>query len=121
MNIFSWLVLGHLLADWVFQNDWMAIGKRHCFFSFSGVIHYLLYTTIILIVLCLFSKEPPTICLIALVGTVVFVSHWLVDGTSIVHGWMQIFGQRQQPMVYIAIDQTLHLLILGVIANWLSS
>ena len=43
MTMFSWLLLGHLLGDWLLQNDWMAQGKRQGFFTLAGLIHFTIY------------------------------------------------------------------------------
>lgn len=55
-----------------------------------------------------------------LVALFVFFSHWLIDGTNLVAFWMRLFGQRPQAMVAIVIDQTLHLVLLGVVALFLT-
>jgi hypothetical protein len=49
-----------------------------------------------------------------LVNTFVFLSHWLIDGTNLVQQWMRWVGQRDQVMVRVVIDQTLHLLVLAI-------
>jgi len=119
MNLFNWLILGHFVADWLFQSDWMAIGKRERFFARAGLAHYALYTLIILLTLKSFSHQSGGIASCLLVGALIFLSHWLIDGSQLIRRWMRFFGQRDQVMVTMVIDQTLHLLILGTIATWL--
>jgi hypothetical protein len=113
MNMFSWLLLGHLLGDWLLQNDWMARGKKRGLFTKAGMVHFVTYTAIILLVFWLFNygKLNPGSTLVA--GIIVFVSHWLIDATDIVQGWMHFYGQSDREMVRVMVDQTLHLLALG--------
>jgi hypothetical protein len=119
MNLFSWLILGHFIADWLLQSDWMALGKRRRFFSKPGLIHYGLYTGVITLIVQVFQARTNLVTFISQVGTLVFFSHWLIDGTNLILTWMRFFRQREQGVVYLAIDQTLHLLVLGLLAAWL--
>lgn len=111
--MFSWLLLGHLLGDWLLQNDWMAQGKKQGLFTKAGMTHFVTYTIMILLVFWLFNNGElnPTAALA--VGVIVFVSHWLIDATDIVQGWMHFYGQSDREMVRVMVDQTLHLLALG--------
>ena len=129
MNLFGWLLLGHFVADWLLQSDWMAIGKRRHFCARAGLVHYLVYTLTILLVVqgwrdphpLLIPSSPLVIKLhLLLVALLVFFSHWLIDGTNVVHLWMRLYKQRQQTIVYLVIDQTLHLVVLGVVAALLT-
>ncbi len=129
MNLFGWLVLGHFIGDWLLQNDWMAIGKKRHFFALAGLVHYLLYTATILLVLHWVHDPRLPIAILSpfvikvlmvLVALFIFFSHWLIDGTNLVAAWMGLFGQRPQAMVAIVIDQTLHLVVLGVVALFLT-
>ena len=113
MTPFGWLCLSHLVADWMLQNDWMACGKRTKFTSIAGLTHYAIYTAVIALTLFLnFPSLDVTSQL--LINTFVFLSHWLIDGTNLVQQWMRWVGQRDQTMVRLVIDQTLHLLVLAV-------
>lgn len=119
MNLFGWLILGHFVADWLLQSDWMALGKRQRFFALPGLIHYAVYTIVIVLIIYFNSTYIDSLASTLLLGAIVFVSHWLVDGTDLVRHWMRLLGQRHQLMVYIVIDQTLHLLLLGILLAWL--
>lgn len=129
MNLFGWLLLGHFVADWLLQSDWMAMGKRRHFFARAGIVHYLVYTATLLFILSWWdepSLAPGASSALAtslqtlLLALVIFLSHWLIDGANLIHTWMRLWGQRQQTMVYLVIDQTLHLLVLGLIAAFLT-
>ena len=119
MTIFSWLLLGHLVGDFVLQNDWMAQGKRKGLITLPGMIHFIIYTCIIILALVgmgLFAKS--TLFAIGVL-TLVFVSHWLIDATDVVDAWMRFYGQRPVSIIRLAVDQTFHLLVLaGVALIW---
>jgi len=117
MSIFGWLILGHFVADWILQNDWMAIGKTKGLFSLPGFIHYIVYTLTILVFLGLYAPNCATSAPLLLITVIVFISHWLIDGGNLASRWMQHFGQRDQTMVRVVIDQTFHLLVLGGIVS----
>lgn len=117
MTPFSWLCLSHLVADWMLQSDWMACGKRTKFTSVAGLTHYAIYTAVVALTLfLLFPQLALTNHL--LINTFVFLSHWLIDGTNLVQQWMRWVGQRDQLLVRLVIDQTLHLLVLAVTATF---
>ena len=46
MNIFAWLFVGHMVGDWLLQNDWMARGKKTGMFALPGLVHYSIYTAV---------------------------------------------------------------------------
>jgi hypothetical protein len=117
MNAFGWLLVGHLIGDWLLQNDWMASGKKQSFFSLAGMTHFGLYTVVITSMLWIFcgSGQSGTFYLAA--GATVFFSHWLIDATSIVERWMKFYGQDPtRDFMRIIIDQTLHVIILALIS-----
>jgi len=115
MNIFSWLLLGHLLGDWLLQNDWMARGKREGLFTLAGMAHFATYTAAILTALWLFNDREINLVTSLTTGVSVFVSHWLIDATDIVQRWMRFYGQSDGEMMRVMVDQTLHLLALGLL------
>jgi hypothetical protein len=115
MTPFGWLCLSHLVADWMLQSDWMVSGKRTHFASLAGLVHYTIYTALTTLTLLLIAPGlDATVYL--LLSALVFSSHWLIDGTNLVQWWMHWAGQRDQTMVRLVIDQTLHLLILSIVA-----
>jgi len=115
MDMFSWLLLGHLLGDWLLQNDWMARGKRQRLITLAGMAHFITYTIMILIMIWLYNQYSLNLSLAVAVGGIVFVSHWLIDATNLVQIWMRFYGQSDRELMRIMVDQTLHLLMLGLL------
>ena len=116
MTPFGWLCLSHLVADWLLQSDWMAGGKRTSLLSVAGLVHYTIYTLLIALTLLFIAPTLNTTHYL-LVSSLIFTSHWLIDGTNLVQWWMRCVGQRDQSTVRLVIDQTLHLLVLSVVAT----
>ncbi len=116
MTPFGWLCLSHFVADWMLQSDWMACGKRTSFTNVAGLVHYTIYTLLTTFTLFLIAPDLK-VTLYLLISGFIFLSHWLIDGTNLVQQWMRWVGQRDQAMVRLVIDQTLHLLVLSVVAT----
>ena len=112
MNTFNWLLIGHLVGDWLLQNDWMAWHKKQSFFTRGGIIHFTIYTISIIGALwCAGLRGQPPIFYVSL-GLYIFISHWLIDATTVVERWTFFFHQNDKMFVRIMVDQTLHLLLL---------
>jgi hypothetical protein len=111
------LILGHLLGDYIVQNDWMAAGKtqRHwpCF------VHCLFYT--LAVWACCFWWVHSAWML------AVFAAHYPVDRWRLARWWMvNVSGQEAfatgilSPWSIIVVDNTLHLAVLfgvGLVAR----
>lgn len=98
-------LIGHLVGDYLLQNDWQALNKKRS--SWACFVHVSLYT---LSISC-FTRWPWW----ALV--VVFVTHFVQDRTYIIRWWMNFIGQRQfreklGPWSEIVVDNVFHLLVL---------
>lgn len=121
MNIFTWLVLGHLVGDWVLQNDWMAKGKRQGLVTGAGMVHFIVYTVTCLVAAWLAGVQRQNAALYLGLALFIFVTHWLTDATDIVDFWMRSYRQTNIPMVRMMVDQSFHLIILGGLAAWLAA
>lgn len=115
MNMFCWLLLGHLLGDWLLQNDWMARGKKRGLITMPGMIHFTTYTFMILLTFWFFNNMKIDLVTVCIAGIIIFVSHWLIDATNIVQRWMRFYGQSDREDVRVMVDQTFHLLALGLL------
>jgi hypothetical protein len=117
MSTFNWLFLGHLLGDWVLQNDWMAKRKKKGPFTMAGLAHFTIYSVTLTGTLWLSDDVSRGWLFYLLFGFIVFISHWLIDATDIIERWMHFYRQSHLEVVRTAVDQTLHLLVLaGLIA-----
>ena len=116
MTTFAWLVIGHLVGDWVLQNDWMAQGKRRGLLNPAGVVHFTIYTAAILGAFWLAGVQSWPVASYLALGVVVFLLHWLIDSTRLVQRWMHFSRQSDLETVRLMVDQTLHLLILAILA-----
>ena len=132
------LLVGHLIGDYVVQNDWQAANKTNPAPSFKSydehladggqtrrkwwvghlacTVHCMLYT--LAVWACSFWWMPWW-------GVVAcFVIHWPVDRFGLAKKWMMnVSGQKKfatgalSPWSIIVVDNTFHLLTLGVIAK----
>jgi hypothetical protein len=105
--------LGHLVGDYLLQNDWMALNKKSR--VFPCLVHAALWTASVLF----FSGWPPSVWL----SLVLFVPHFLQDHTQVVKWWMtRVSGQTQfatgpcAPWSMIVVDNVFHLVALW--ATW---
>ncbi|MFH1401864.1 MAG: DUF3307 domain-containing protein [Parcubacteria group bacterium] len=129
-DIFARIVLGHLVGDYLFQGREMALKKSEN--SWRGIIwctvHSLIYTACV----CsfLWTINP-------LIWFLIFLSHWPFDRWSLGSKWLKLIRGRDfmeafnsndkyrdihlvfSCIVYVVVDNTLHLLLMCLIAFWL--
>ncbi|MGI6490940.1 MAG: DUF3307 domain-containing protein [Pelotomaculum sp.] len=105
--LFSWLLLGHLVGDFLFQNRWMAEGKANRWLPL--LVHSLVYTATV------------TVCALAAGGLtwrgilIIFLAHLVLDRRVFVNWWAKNITQSQDvPWLVIMIDQSWHIVILAV-------
>lgn len=126
MNIFTWLLIGHLVGDWMLQNDWMARGKHQRLFTPAIFVHCVIYTLTLLLTLWIATANtatnppangtpPPPYLTFFLV---IFVSHWIIDAGNLAHHWVRFWRQSRLLFVRIMVDQTLHVLVLAAFMEW---
>jgi hypothetical protein len=116
MNTFAWLMMGHLVGDWLLQSDWMAQGKKTGLIRLAGPVHFAIYATVVMGALWLSGVRDKQPVFYLWLSVVLFCSHWLLDGTRLVERWMRLLGQHDPKMVRLMVDQTLHLLVLAALA-----
>ena len=120
MSLFDWLVLGHLMGDFLFQTDNMAQKKSQewpWLLKHAGL--YMVAITIIIIAYALSHPIPPWLAIAA--WLFIFSTHLILDRRSLTARWMQLVGMSpEQPWLVIVVDQIFHLLTLGVVAQTLA-
>lgn len=119
MDTFDWLFVGHLIADWMLQSDWIARNKQRSWFNTPVIIHCLIYTLVLAGALW-FSRggaaQPtPYVAFTA----IIFLSHWLIDAGNLARTWMGMMRQSHLPFVRLMVDQTMHVVVLAVLVEWL--
>lgn len=119
MNTFNWLLVGHLVGDWVLQNEWMVLHKKQAWFTWPGFTHFAIYTLTIYGALWLSGERGLTWVTSLVLLALIFFSHWVVDATHLVQKWMQFYGKGNSFMVEVMVDQTLHIVVLVGIVNLL--
>jgi len=97
----NWLV-GHLVGDYLLQNDWMALNKKKS--SLHCGVHVAVYVASV----WLFTGWPWWALLVTA------VCHFIQDRTSIVRSYMRWMGQESfatgpcAPWSIIAVDNVMH-------------
>jgi hypothetical protein len=117
MNIFTWLLVGHLVGDWLLQNDWMVRGKKRGLLTWPGTIHFTIYTMVIIGTLWLSGARDKNPGFYLVLSTLVFVSHWLIDASNVVEYWMRFYRQSNSAMMRVMVDQILHILVLVIVTR----
>lgn len=116
MTLFGWLVIGHLLGDWILQNDWMAKGKQQSWINRAGLTHFTLYTGVVLVAGGLWGWRGRSLDQLAAIGICLFLTHWLIDAGRLAERWVYFYRQSNVVVVRLMVDQTLHLLVLAGVA-----
>ena len=107
MNLFEWLLIGHLVGDFLLQTNWMAEKKKNELWPL--VAHSLVYTACVsLLALPGGGLSFPAIVLI-------FLTHLLLDKRSFVNFWAyQVTKSNNDLWLKIIIDQSWHIIILAL-------
>lgn len=102
------LLAAHLVGDFVFQNDWMAQGKRRS--SFVCAVHVAAYMAAFIPVL-LFASYP------AWIYPLIALEHFVQDRFGLAERWMHLFGQTgpdKWPAGPLCVDQAMHVAFLSL-------
>ena len=114
MSSFDWLLIGHLIGDFLLQTSWMANHKVKRYLPL--VTHAFIYSIVIA-----FIAQMGFGGLSWLSIAVIFVSHIILDQRKFVQWWLRVImgiKKTQIPWLQITVDQIFHLLVL-VIALYL--
>ena len=106
-------LIGHLVGDYLLQEDWMAANKKKNWFP--CFIHCCFYS----LAVCLFAQwSAPWIFL------TIFITHFAIDRTQFVKWWMTNVSHQTNftqppfaPWSLIVVDNTFHLLVLYFISK----
>jgi len=106
-ELFVWAVVFHLVADWIFQNEWIAVNKtnlKHPALYIHGLIHFLF----MLVVFPFWS------------AAIVAFMHMAIDTRIPVKAWQKHFKHTSEGPyaipVAIWLDQVFHVVVLALVA-----
>jgi membrane protein YqaA with SNARE-associated domain len=123
MNWF-FLLLGHLVGDYICQTKWMAQNKvRHDSIGYTAcMVHCLVYSIVLSMIMIPVLPSPDDFWVMFLIA---FVSHYPIDKGSLAKYWMKYVLGSDVPsnkdpvhhhvlwwIVYIVNDNTAHLLLM---------
>lgn len=107
-----WL-LAHFIGDYLFQNDWMAVGKKKS--SFICTVHVTLY-----MIPFLFTGITP------LQFSLIYIQHWLQDRTKFIAWWCRTTGEFQNelkthalPWGHFIVDNVFHVIWMWIVITYL--
>ncbi|MBN1135739.1 MAG: DUF3307 domain-containing protein [Anaerolineae bacterium] len=117
MSLFDWLLLGHLIGDFLFQTDSMAKNKAQNWRWLLGHVSlYMVTITVILVAYGLSHLLPWW--LLPAAWFFIFGTHLILDQRSFTARWMRLIGTSpQHPWLPIVADQIFHLITLAIVAQ----
>ena len=130
-NMLAWLLVGHLVGDFLLQTRWMAEGKTKRLTALAA--HAAVYTGAAWLASVagqygagqygagqyvgqsgsLASSPVGTLSLFSLI--ILFVSHALIDRRGFVRLWCQYVTKGDSSFLFTMTDQTLHCVVLALV------
>lgn len=109
---FEWLIIAHLIGDYLFQTSWMAKYKAT---KWLPLLSHVTVYTFVLSIIAWFAFGGLTIWGIL----IIFVSHVFLDQRGFVVWWvrtiMRVEDNKQAGWLSIIVDQIFHVLIIAVV------
>lgn len=105
-------IVGHLVGDYLAQNDWMALNKKSQ--TLPCTVHCAIWTACVV----LFASWP------AWTAVPLFLTHFAQDRTLVVAWWMNLVGQEKfrtgvcAPWSMIVVDNVWHILTIWIVWQW---
>lgn len=117
MSLFDWLLVGHLVGDFLLQTDNMATYKAQ---SWSWMLkHVGIYLTVMVVLVGAYAMKH--LVPLWVVGTVLLFiggTHIILDRRAFTLWWMRRLGVSSDlTWLPIVADQVFHLLVLAVVAQ----
>ncbi len=117
MSLFDWLLVGHLVGDFLLQTDGMAEYKAQ---DWRWMLkHVGLYLVVMAVVLGVYElSHPVPLWAVALALLFIGATHVALDRRRLALDWMRLIGIRSDGgWLAIVVDQVLHLLVLVVVVQ----
>jgi len=119
-NTLTLAIIGHLVGDYLLQNDWQALNKKKS--SFHCCVHALIWS----ITVCLFAGwdnwlTPLWTGNAAWTWQILFWTHFIQDRTNIISWWMDLIGQHKfrtgpcAPWSMIVVDNVWHIVTIWAV------
>jgi hypothetical protein len=117
MSLFDWLLIGHLVGDFLLQTDSMARFKEQ---SWTWMLRHVgIYLAVITVLVGVYVLNHPMPY--SVVGAVLFFiggTHIILDRRTFTLWWMRRIGiSADLAWLSIVADQAFHLLVLAVAAQ----
>ena len=117
MSLFDWLLVGHLVGDFLLQTDSMARYKAE---SWSWMLkHVGIYLAVMVVVVGAYAMNHSVPLWV--VGTLLFFiggTHIILDRRSLTLWWMRRLGASSDlTWLLVVADQVFHILVLVVVAQ----
>jgi hypothetical protein len=119
MNLFEWLLVGHLVGDFLLQSDNMARWKgQHWRWMLRHVGIYMLVLGVVLLGYALATPTPLWPAVLA--WLFLLATHLSLDRRGFTQTWMRLVGMSpDHAWLPIVVDQVFHVLTLAVSAQFL--
>ena len=120
MSLFDWLLVGHLVGDFLLQTEMMAEGKVE---SWSWMVKHIgLYMAVMVVVIGAYAlTHLVPFWLIVVVLLFIAGTHVVLDRRHFTQGWMRLVGiSPDHPWMPIVVDQVFHVSVLAVAAQVLA-
>ena len=117
MSLFDWLLMGHLVGDFLLQTEGMAEGKAQ---SWPWMLKHIgLYMTVMTAVIGAYAlTHQVPLWLVLVVLLFIAGTHIVLDRRQFTQGWMRLVRvSADHPWMPTVVDQVFHLLVLAVVAQ----
>lgn len=110
-------LIGHLVGDYLLQNDWMALNKKKLYGGPNCAIHALIWTCAVMGFAGWFEYTSRCVWVFA----ILLLTHYWQDRTNIIAWWMDLIGQKQfrtgicAPWSIIVVDNVWHILTIWAV------
>jgi hypothetical protein len=106
MELFNWLIIGHLVGDYLFQTSWMQRKTKN---YLPLIVHSAIYT----LAVALFALLRGGLSFWGI--GLIFICHIILDQRKFIEFWARtVTGTANIEWLKIVLDQSWHILILGL-------
>lgn len=117
MSLFDWLLVGHLVGDFLLQTNGMAKYKEQSWPWMLG--HIGVYVMVMMALLGAYAlSHAVPFWMVAAALLFIAGTHILLDRRGFTLWWMGLIGiSAEPPWLSIVVDQAFHLLVLAIVAQ----